>query len=127
MEWFEPLEKVLANLVTIVKFALEILSVLCVAIGLIQTVRLFLSTRSQRYRNRLLSFNPIRIHFGSWLALALEFQLGADIVATTLAPTLQDLAQLAIIAAIRTFLNYFLAKELENEQELIKQQESIES
>jgi uncharacterized membrane protein len=74
------------------------------------------------------SFNPIRIRFGSWLAMALEFQLGADIVATTVTPTLQDLGQLALIAVIRTFLNYFLAKELETEQKLEKRRdESIES
>lgn len=54
--------------------------------------------------------------FGSWLALALEFQLGADIVATTINPSETNLIQLAVIALIRTFLNIFLGREIEAEQ-----------
>jgi uncharacterized membrane protein len=48
-----------------------------------------------------------------WLALALEFQLGADILSTTVAPTFDSLGKLGILALIRTFLNYFLTRELE--------------
>jgi uncharacterized membrane protein len=55
-----------------------------------------------------------------WLALALEFQLAADILSTTVSPSLEALARLAIIAVIRTFLNYFLTKELEAESEELK-------
>ncbi|MEG3436841.1 DUF1622 domain-containing protein [Pannus brasiliensis CCIBt3594] len=123
MEWFEPLEISLTHLVAIVKFCLETISVVCVMIGLVQTIKLALTLNPRRNRDRVFSFNPIRIRFGSWLALALEFQLGADIVATTVSPTLEELAQLAIIAAIRTFLNYFLAKELETEQKLVEKRE----
>lgn len=54
----------------------------------------------------------MRTRFGSWLALALEFQLAADILATTINPSLDELLKLAIIAVIRTFLNYFLSREL---------------
>ncbi len=57
----------------------------------------------------------LRLRFGVWLAIALEFQLGADIVATTVAPTFEVLGRLGAIAAIRTFLNYFLNKELAEE------------
>jgi uncharacterized membrane protein len=62
-----------------------------------------------------IQFIEIRLCFGSWLALALEFQLGADILNTTVAPSFEALGKLGIIALIRTFLNYFLSKELENE------------
>jgi uncharacterized membrane protein len=48
--------------------------------------------------------------------LALEFQLGADIVATTINPSDTNLIQLAVIALIRTFLNIFLGREIEAEQ-----------
>jgi len=56
--------------------------------------------------------------FASWLAMALEFQLGADIVSTTTSPSERNLLQLALVAVIRTFLNVFLAKEIESEQRL---------
>src|SRR5262245_49382792 len=51
--------------------------------------------------------------FGVWLLLGLEFALAADIIATVVAPTWQDIGELGAIAVIRTFLNYFLEKDLE--------------
>jgi uncharacterized membrane protein len=52
--------------------------------------------------------------FGMWLLLGLEFELAADIIASVVSPTWQDIAQLGAIAVIRTFLNYFLERDLEN-------------
>ena len=51
--------------------------------------------------------------FGMWLLLGLEFELAADIIASVISPTWQDIAELGAIAVIRTFLNYFLEKDLE--------------
>jgi uncharacterized membrane protein len=56
----------------------------------------------------------IWVDFGMWLLLGLQFALAADIVRSIIAPTWEDLGFLAAIAAIRTFLNYFLAKEIED-------------
>src|SRR5262245_30309290 len=55
--------------------------------------------------------------FGMWLLLALEFELAADIVTSVVAPTWKDLGQLAAIAVIRTFLNYFLEKDVSEAEE----------
>src|SRR5476651_2131316 len=51
--------------------------------------------------------------YGMWLLLGLEFELAADIIRSVVAPTPQDLIELGAIAVIRTFLNYFLEKDLE--------------
>ena len=51
--------------------------------------------------------------FGVWLVLGLEFELAADIMETVISPEWIDIAQLGAIAVIRTFLNYFLEKDLE--------------
>jgi uncharacterized membrane protein len=50
----------------------------------------------------------IWVRFGVWLLLGLEFELAADIIRTAIAPNWNDIGQLAAIAGIRTFLNYFL-------------------
>ena len=52
--------------------------------------------------------------FGTWLLLGLEFALAADIVGSVVSPTWQDIGELGAIAVIRTFLNYFLERDLEN-------------
>ncbi len=51
--------------------------------------------------------------FGMWLLLGLEFELASDIIASVVAPTWDDLGKLGAIAVIRTFLNYFLERDLE--------------
>jgi uncharacterized membrane protein len=51
--------------------------------------------------------------FGVWLLLGLEFELAADIIGSVISPTWKDIGELGAIAVIRTFLNYFLEKDLE--------------
>ena len=55
----------------------------------------------------------IRLDLGISLVLALEFLLAADIVGTAISPSWSDIGRLAAIAGIRTFLNFFLEKELQ--------------
>jgi uncharacterized membrane protein len=62
------------------------------------------------------TYNQIRLYLGRYLVLGLEFQLGADILSTAVAPTLDDVILLGAIATIRTVLNYFLSQELERER-----------
>lgn len=51
-------------------------------------------------------------HFGMWLLLSLQFALAADIARSAIAPSWNEIGQLAAVAAIRTFLGYFLGRDL---------------
>ncbi len=55
--------------------------------------------------------------YGRWLVAALTFQLAADIVESAIAPTWEAIGQLGAIAVIRTFLNYFLERDMEEVRE----------
>ncbi|MER3482198.1 MAG: hypothetical protein C4332_02595, partial [Meiothermus sp.] len=57
----------------------------------------------------------MRLEFARYLALSLEFLLASDVLATLRAPSWQDIAQLAAVAAIRTGLDFYLSRELEKE------------
>lgn len=123
MDVIEQLESYLALFVSMLKLGLESIAAFCVLIGLIQTAQLAIALNNHhwqpnRRQARKYSLVLLRLRFGVWLAMALEFQLGADVVATTTAPSLETLGQLAAIATIRTFLNYFLNQELAGEFEL---------
>jgi len=61
-------------------------------------------------------FVPVRLTLGRFLALGLEFQLASDILRTAIAPSYEELGKLAVVATIRTALNYFLAREIREEQ-----------
>jgi uncharacterized membrane protein len=56
--------------------------------------------------------------FARWLVAGLTFQLAADIVGTSFEPTWDELGRLASIAAIRTFLSFFLDRELDDTRDL---------
>jgi uncharacterized membrane protein len=55
----------------------------------------------------------IWVRFAMWLLLALEFELAADIIRSAIAPSWSDIGQLGAIAAIRTFLNFFLERDID--------------
>lgn len=65
---------------------------------------------------RLEDFNSVRLTLARFLALALEFQLAADILSTAIAPSWDQIGKLGAIAVIRTLLNYFLMREMREER-----------
>lgn len=107
----EQLEHSLSLGAGLLKLVLEGISLLCILLGLLTTGQ-FILHQNRRARLSVASLASIRLNFGRWLSLALEFQLGADIANTTVAPSFEALGRLGAIAVIRTFLNYFLTKEL---------------
>jgi hypothetical protein len=48
-----------------------------------------------------------------WLVAALTFQLAADIVRTMVVPGWDDIGRVAAIAVIRTFLTFFLDRDID--------------
>lgn len=66
-------------------------------------------------------FSSVRLTLGRFLALGLEFQLASDVLRTAISPSFQEIGKLAAIAAIRTALNYFLAREIAEEQRAVEE------
>ena len=62
------------------------------------------------------SMSEIRITLGRWLALALELALAADVLRTVMVPSWDEIGKLGAIVVLRTVLNYFLEREIEQEQ-----------
>ena len=71
-------------------------------------------------KGRYISHDSIRYRLGVYILLGLEFLVAADILETVFKPTLEQLTILGGIVVIRTGLNYFLNKELEDLKEDIK-------
>jgi uncharacterized membrane protein len=81
--------------------------VICVGV-LVALVRWLLG----EFRVQGAAYEDVRLLLGRYLALGLEFELGADILATSVSPSWSEIGKLAAIAGIRTALNFFLAREL---------------
>ncbi len=102
-------ESFVRELVNYVIPAVELVGAVVVVVGAALAIGMFCASIVQMRDD---SYEKIRLTLGRHLALGLEFQLGADILATAISPTLDDLAKLGAIAAIRTVLNLFLQREL---------------
>jgi uncharacterized membrane protein len=92
----------------------EVLAAFVIGVALVKFLYKYL--RHLFTPNDGITNQTIRIHFGSALTVALELLLAADILATAIAPTWDDIGKLASIAVLRTALNYFLERELKNNE-----------
>jgi uncharacterized membrane protein len=102
---FEHIEEQVRYYVEWLRLLVEALGALVIAAGVVVVVigllRHMLAARGG-------SFIPIRLSFARHLTLALELQLAADILSTSVAPTWDRIGKLAAIAVI-------LNKELKDE------------
>jgi uncharacterized membrane protein len=110
------MEEIAKNITINVSHAVEIISALLIGMALIrlivQSVKNVQFSQNAGKPPRKGGLEGLRVQFGSSVAVALELLLGADVLATAVAPSWNDIGQLAAIATIRTVLNYFLEREL---------------
>lgn len=107
-------EATIVNLVLWLKLIVEAIGAGVIGAGIVAAAYVFFRSLVAR---RPQSYNRIRLTLSRYLALALEFQVGADILSTAVAPSWDQIGKLGVIAVIRTALNYFLTREMREEQE----------
>ena len=82
--------------------------------ALLGMVRLFMSSSGHLRRD-------VWLRYARWLIAGLTFQLAADIIETSITTDWEAIARVAALAVIRTFLNYFLERDLEDTRERQKE------
>ena len=96
-----------------VALGVEVVAALMIGIGAVEAlVRLVMPKSKFGKTAPFAKYREIFVRFGVWLMLGLQFELAADIIRSAISPSWTDIGQLAAIAAIRTLLNYFLAKDI---------------
>lgn len=117
-------EPTIINIVSWLKLLIETTGAIIIAIGVvlafIEFVKVLLSSKPEGY-------TKIRLLLARYLALALEFQLGADILSTAISPSWDQIGKLGAIAVIRTALNYFLSREMEQERKITDVEKKIDA
>ena len=111
-----PANSVEGNIIVLVqwlKLAVESFGAGLVAVGvgvaIVQLIRTLAGKQPAE-------FTAIRLILARYLALALEFELGADILGTAISPTWDQIGKLGAVAVIRTGLNFFLSTEMKHEK-----------
>ena len=120
----EPLETWLKLLVGYLAAGAEIAAALVIGGAVIRGIVNYLRQLFSRSRQHIDSTELIRLQLGRVLALGLEFTVASDILRTAVAPTRQDILNLGAIVLLRTLLNYFLEREIQQgEQSRLAAQE----
>jgi uncharacterized membrane protein len=102
-------EEIIVNLVLWLKLGVEAIGAAVIGVGMLLAGWRF----ARGFPLGMTSFADVRLTLARFLAIALEFQLGADILSTAISPTWDAIGRLAAIAIIRTALNYFLSRDLQ--------------
>jgi len=98
----------------IVEYAVLIIQAMALVIIIIGTIEAFLRSLCAVFSPSAggRPFRDAYLRYARCLVGGLTFQLAADILATSIAPTWDEIGRVGAIAVIRTFLNYFLERDL---------------
>jgi len=118
------MEALLHEIAHQVALVIEAIAIAIIALGaleaLIGFLRVGLQSESTNDDRR-----AVWLSFARMLVAGLTFQLAADVVNTSFSPTWDELGKLGAIAAIRTFLSFFLDREVAETRE--RQHHAFES
>ncbi|RWP92256.1 DUF1622 domain-containing protein [Mesorhizobium sp.] len=109
-EWLSRLTEISAPII-------DLLALVMILVGTLEAfvngIRVMLSHPEGHYAIR-----SVWMRHARWLIAGLTFQLAADIIETSVAPSWDDVGRLGAIAVIRTFLNFFLERDQREIREL---------
>ena len=106
------IEPTIVNLVSWLRLLIETTGTIIIAIGVVLALVKLARTLTAKKTD---GYTEVRLLLAKYLILALEFQLAADILSTAIAPSWEQIGKLSAIAVIRTALNYFLSREMQQE------------
>lgn len=99
-----------------IAYAIDIIGIFIILWGIILALISFFKLVFTRDREKKF-FNLTRLlrcQLGTYILIALEFMIAADVIHTILKPGRDELIFLAGIVLIRTAIGYFLGKEIES-------------
>jgi uncharacterized membrane protein len=102
--------------------AIECVAIAVIVIGLVQAI-IDLARVGMRSPER----RVVWLGFARWLIAGMTIQLAADLVSTSFDPTWDEIGHLAAIAIIRTFLSFFLDREVESRMKQMERASTTEA
>ena len=118
------MEALRAAFVQLTEISILLIDFMALLIVIYATLEAFWEAGRAALVHRTPQYHRIWQRYARWLVAALTFQLAADVIESALTPSWDDIGRLAAIAVIRTFLNFFLERDLtenEEKEEAIRQ------
>lgn len=108
-----PLESWLKIIVDYLAAGAEIAGTVVIGVAVFRGIFAYIRQLLYYSRQHIDATESIRLKLGRVLTLGLEFTVASDILRTAVAPTRQDILNLGAIVLLRTLLNYFLEREIQ--------------
>ena len=111
------LHEFLAGLTEQVVPIIDLVALIFIVFGVVEACANIIKVRFVQY-NESRAVRAVWMQLSRWLVAGLTFQLAADIIETSIAPSWEEIGQLGAIAVIRTFLDFFLGRDQREVREL---------
>lgn len=105
-------------LISVTEFAVVVIDGMALLVIVVGTVAAFVSAIRALFsplpgRDR----RAVWLTYARWLVAGLTFQLAADIIESSITESWEAVGRLAAVAVIRTFLDYFLERDMNDVRE----------
>jgi uncharacterized membrane protein len=110
----QSLESFLQPYVSAVTFGIDIAAGIIIGISALFASISFLKILTKSDIEQTQDKETIRLRLARGMLLALDFEVGSDILKTVLVPSLNGLSILAVVVGIRIVLSWSLSKEIDN-------------
>jgi uncharacterized membrane protein len=110
----QSLESFLQPYVSAVTFGIDIAAGIIIGISALFALISFLKILTKSDIEQTQDKETIRLRLARGMLLALDFEVGSDILKTVLVPSLNGLSILAVVVGIRIVLSWSLSKEIDN-------------
>jgi uncharacterized membrane protein len=112
-----PWEELLRSFLNYLTFGIDIAAAIVIAISIIRGFIMYIKTIRRSPLEQTKEEEGVKRYVGNGLILALDLEVGSDIIKTVLTPSETDLLTLVVIVAIRIALSWSLSKDIRTDTE----------
>ena len=113
-----PIEVIRSYYIDLITFGIDILAASVIIISVIMAVISFLKILKNPIKDQTMDKESIRLRLARGILLALDFEIGSDIIKTMQIPGIKELLILGVIVTIRIVLSWSLSKEIDRHNKM---------
>ena len=117
VESSESLEQFLVVIVNYITFGIDIAAGIVIGVSVAIAFIGYMRTLSRHQKREVSNGDVVRFRLAGGLLLALDLEVGSDILKTLVVPTPNELIILTVIVALRITLGWSLSKEITGHSE----------
>ncbi|WP_144729484.1 DUF1622 domain-containing protein [Candidatus Nitrosocosmicus arcticus] len=114
-----PIESIRSYYIDLITLGIDILAASVIIISVIMAVISFLKILNNPIKVQTVDKESIRLRLARGILLALDFEIGSDIIKTMQIPGIKELLILGVIVTIRIVLSWSLSKEIDRHNKMI--------